>query len=147
MSNFTPKRILMNYIQQIQTIVIHPGKTIFREGSLYLPRHPTGVPSMTTSDMRNVRFLLSGSIPIKEASYSREATCLPIKRQVSPRKGANSKTAHLGRRLSLNSSRMWGQFHWFQGKPASNDFPSASLSSQASSHASVRMASMSFTAC
>ena len=139
MSNFTPKRILMNYIQQIQTIVILPEKRYSVKEA--------GVPSMTTSDMRNVRFLLSGSIPIKEASYSREATCLPIKRQVSPRKGANSKTAHLGRRLSLNSSRMWGQFHWFQGKPASNDFPSASLSSQASSHASVRMASMSFTAC
>ena len=146
MSNFTPKRILMNYIQQIQTIVILPEKR-------YSVKEPVsssasiGVPSMTTSDMRNVRFLLSGSIPIKEASYSREATCLPIKRQVSPRKGANSKTAHLGRRLSLNSSRIWGQFHWFQGKPASNDFPSASLSSQASSHASVRMVSMSFTAC
>ena len=145
MSNFTPKRILMNYIQQIQTIVILPEKRYsVKEACIFLG---IGVPSMTTSDMRNVRFLLSGSIPIKEASYSREATCLPIKRQVSPRKGANSKTAHLGRRLSLNSSRIWGQFHWFQGKPASNDFPSASLSSQASSHASVRMASMSFTAC
>lgn len=146
MSNFTPKRILMNYIQQIQTIVILPEKRYsVKEACIFLGIHRC--PSMTTSDMRNVRFLLSGSIPIKEASYSREATCLPIKRQVSPRKGANSKTAHLGRRLSLNSSRIWGQFHWFQGKPASNDFPSASLSSQASSHASVRMVSMSFTAC
>ncbi|UVV52393.1 hypothetical protein NXY15_22160 [Bacteroides thetaiotaomicron] len=39
------------------------------------------------------------------------------------------------------------QFHWFQGRPANTDLPSASASWQAKSHASVRMASISLTAC
>lgn len=40
MSNFTPKRILMNYIQQIQTIVILPEKRYsVKEACIFLGIH------------------------------------------------------------------------------------------------------------
>ena len=102
MSNFTPKRMLMTYIQQIQTIVILPEKKYsVKEACTFLGIHRCTIYDYIRHEERPLP--LSGFIQIKEASYSREATCLPTKPQVSPREDANSKTAHPDRSLSLNS--------------------------------------------
>lgn len=107
----------------------------------------TDAPSTTTSTIPNDHCLLSGSTPIKGASSSGEATSLPTRRQVFQEEDASSRTALVNRGLPLNLFSWGTQFHRFQGRPANTDLPSASASWQAKSHASVRMASMSLTAC
>lgn len=107
----------------------------------------TDAPSTTTSTIPSDLCLLSGSIPIKGASSSEEATSLPTRKRVSREEDASSRTALVNRGLSLNLPSCGTQFHWFQGRPANTDLPSASASWQAKSHASVRMASISLTAC
>ena len=107
----------------------------------------TDAPSMTTSTIPSDPCLLSGSTPIKGASFSGEATSLPTRKRVFQEEDASSRTALVNRGLPLDLPSCGTQFHWLQGRPARTDLPSASASWQANSHASVRMASMSLTAC
>lgn len=94
MSNFTPKRILMNYIQQIQTIVILPEKRYsVKEACIFLGIHRCTIYDYIRHEERPLPFIRIHTV--KEASYSREATCLPIKRQVSPRKGSKIQRQHI----------------------------------------------------
>lgn len=83
----------------------------------------------------------------KRGILFRGSDLIAYKEGVSREEDASSRTALVNRGLSLNLPSCGTQFHWFQGRPANTDLPSASASWQAKSHASVRMASISLTAC
>ena len=87
MSNFTPKRILMNYIQQIQTIVILPEKRYsVKEACIFLGIHRCTIYDYIRheerplpfirihTDKRGILFQGSDLIAYKEAGLPRRGT-------------------------------------------------------------------------
>lgn len=136
----------MTYLKNISIAVASDRKYSVKEACLFLgvhrctiydyinhPERPLPFIRIHT-DKRGILFRGSDLIAYKEAGLPRE-------------EDASSRTALVNRGLPLNLFSWGTQFHWFQGRPANTDLPSASASWQAKSHASVRMASMSLTAC
>lgn len=127
------------------TPIVSDRNYTIREACLFLGIHRCTIYDYINNPERPLPFIRIYTD--KRGILFREATSLPTRKRVFQEEDASSRTALVNRGLPFNLPSCGTQFHWLQGRPAKTDLPSASASWQANSHASVRMASKSLTAC